>query len=191
MGLPRANNAIGASSYGCNYREGDESTNEKVAAKKALCVLLCAMAKGSYRMMGRILGIDHVLVYRWIREFGESLPEPVASGEITQMEFDEMWHFIASKKRKLWVIKAIDCRTRRTVARILGGRDSTTFRRLYDKVKHLENCTFYTDRWDAFAEVLPPERHIIGNHTIDIEHDNGNIRHHSGRFTRRTRIVSQ
>lgn len=51
-------------SCGYNFREGDNRTNDKVAAKKALCVLLYAMAKGSYRMMGRILGIDHVLVYR-------------------------------------------------------------------------------------------------------------------------------
>ena len=83
---------------GCNYREGDRRTNEKIAAKKALCVLLYAMGKGSYRMMGRLLNVDHTLVYRWIRSFGESLPEPEVSGEITQMEFDEMWHFVRSKK---------------------------------------------------------------------------------------------
>lgn len=52
---------------GRNYREGDKRTNEKIEAKKALCVLLYAMAKGSYRMLGRILGIDHTLVYRGIR----------------------------------------------------------------------------------------------------------------------------
>jgi len=96
------------------------------------------------------------------------------------------------KKNKKWVIKAIDRRTRRIVAWVLGGRDTATFRRLYDKVKHLTNCTFYTDNWDAFAEVLPPERHIIGKaHTIDIEHDNSNTRHHLGRFTRRTKVVSK
>jgi len=85
---------------GCesNFREGDKRTNAKVAAKKALCILLYAMAKGSFRMMGRILGIDHVLVYRWIRAFGENLPEPEVSGDIQHMEFDEMWHFIGSKK---------------------------------------------------------------------------------------------
>jgi len=86
---------------GCNFREGDERTNEKIAAKKALCVLLYAMAKGSYRMMGRILKIDHALVYRWIRSFGESLPEAEVSGTISQMEFDEMWHFVGSKKQNL------------------------------------------------------------------------------------------
>ena len=78
------------------------------------------------------------------------------------------------------------------MAWVLGGRDTATFRRLYDKVKHLKNCTFYTDEWDAFAEVLPPERHVIGKaHTINVEHDNSNTRHHLGRFTRRTKVVSQ
>ena len=96
------------------------------------------------------------------------------------------------KKNKLWLIKAIDRRTRRTVAWVLGGRDTKTFRRLYNKVKHLKDCTFYTDDWDAFAKVLPSERHIIGKaHTIDIEHDNSNTRHHLGRFTRRTKVVSK
>ena len=78
------------------------------------------------------------------------------------------------------------------MAWVLGGRDTATFRRLYDKVKHLTDCTFYTDNWDAFAEVLPPERHIIGKeHTVDAEHDNSNTRHHLGRFTRKTKVVSQ
>jgi IS1 family transposase len=74
---------------------------------------------------------------------------------------------------------------------VLGGRDSGTFRRLYDKVRHLKNGIFYTDSWEAFAEVLPPERHIIGKqHTPLIERDNSNTRHHLGRFTRRTQGVS-
>ena len=59
-------------------------------------------------------------------------------------------------------------------------------------MKHLENCTFYTDAWDAFAEVLPPERHVIGKaHTFTIEQNNSNTRHHLGRFTRRTKVVSK
>ena len=92
---------------GCNFREGDSRTNEKIAAKKALCVLLYAMAKGSYRMLGHILGIDHTLVYRWIRAFGENLPEPEVSGEIRQMEFDEMWHYIGSKKESFGSLRLL------------------------------------------------------------------------------------
>jgi insertion element IS1 protein InsB len=75
---------------------------------------------------------------------------------------------------------------------VLGGRDCATFRRLYDKLTHLNDCIFYTDNWDAFADILPPERHVIGKaHTINIEHDNSNTRHHLGRFTRRTKVVSK
>jgi IS1 family transposase len=40
--------------------------------------------------------------------------------------------------------------------------------------------------------VLPPQRHIIGkNGTVAIERDNSNTRHHLGRFTRRTKVVSK
>jgi len=92
---------------GCNFRLGDDRTNDNVAAKKALCYLLYAMAKGSYRMLGRILNIDHTLVYRWIRSFGKSLPEPTVSGEIQHMEFDEMWHFVGSKKTNFGLSKPL------------------------------------------------------------------------------------
>ena len=96
------------------------------------------------------------------------------------------------KKNKKWIIKAVDRGTRRTVAWVVGGRDAATFRRLYNKVKHLENCTFYTDDWAAFAKVLPADRHVIGKqHTVTIERDNSNTRHHLGRMTRRTKVVSK
>jgi transposase-like protein len=82
----------------CNFREGDNRTSHSIAAKKAFLLMFYAMGKGSYRMLGRIFGIDHTLVYRWIRAFGEALPEPEISGDIREMEFDEMWHFVGSKK---------------------------------------------------------------------------------------------
>jgi insertion element IS1 protein InsB len=86
----------------------------------------------------------------------------------------------------------VDRASRRTVACVLGSRDAATFQRLYDKVKHLTHCTFYTDDWDVFAKVLPAERHIVGMaHTILIKQDNSNTRHHLGRMTRRNKVVSK
>jgi insertion element IS1 protein InsB len=87
--------------------------------------------------------------------------------------------FYRVKKRKLWLIKAVDRGSRRTIAWVLGGRDRAIFRRVYDKVKHLKNCTFYTGAWESFAEVLPPEWHVIGKFgMVAIEQDNSNTRHH-------------
>jgi IS1 family transposase len=63
---------------------------------------------------------------------------------------------------------------------------------LYNKLKHLRDCIFYTDDWDAFAKVLPKDRHIIGKAgTVTIERDNSNTRHNLGRFTRKTKVVSK
>ena len=57
---------------------------------------------------------------------------------------------------------------------------------------HLRKCIFYTDDWKAFREVLPQRRHVIGKeHTVAIERDNSNTRHHLARFTRRTKVVSK
>ena len=96
------------------------------------------------------------------------------------------------KTRKLWLLKAYDRVSGKTVAWVTGRRDIATVRRLYAKLKHLKSCHFYTDDWNAFAAVLPGERHFIGKkYTRAIESDNANTRHRLGRFTRRTKVVSR
>lgn len=86
----------------CNYNfiEGDRRVKDSLIAKKALAVILYSLGKASFGMLGKIFGVDRSLTYRWIREEANKLPEPVVSGEIREMEFDEMWHFIGSKKTK-------------------------------------------------------------------------------------------
>ncbi len=59
------------------------------------------MGKGSYRMIGKLLQIKHTLVYRWIREFGQNLPEPHVLDDIGQVEFDVMAVFVGLKKENL------------------------------------------------------------------------------------------
>ena len=78
------------------------------------------------------------------------------------------------------------------MAWVLGDCDIAAFHRLYSKVKHLKNCIFYTDDWNAFSKVLPKKRHVIcKSHTVAIEQNNSNSRYHLGRFTRRTEVVSK
>ena len=79
---------------GCNFTEGDGRTKDSTAAKKAIAIMLYTTARTSFRRIGKILGIDHSLVYRWIREVAETLPEPIVPAHITDVELDEMWHFI-------------------------------------------------------------------------------------------------
>jgi len=83
---------------GYHFVEGDARTNEKIAAKKALCVLFYSLGKGSFRMLAKIFNTHPSLVYRWIVEAGAALPEPQVADDIKHMEFDEMWHFVKAKK---------------------------------------------------------------------------------------------
>jgi len=154
---------------GLNFVDGDQRVKGSVVIKKALAVILYSLGKASFRMLGKTFGHSHSLMYRWISKEADDLPEPAITTDIKEMEFDEMWHFIGSKKTK-----------------------SATSKRLYHKVKHLKDCIFYTDNWKAFAKVLPKKRHVIGKAgTIAIEQDNSNTRHHLGRMTRRTKVVSK
>jgi hypothetical protein len=52
-------------------------------------------------MLAKIFKTWPSLVYRWIVEAGIDLPSEEIDGEIKEMEFDEMWHFIESKKQTL------------------------------------------------------------------------------------------
>src|SRR5919106_4848479 len=86
--------------WGLNFVEGDGRVNESLVVKKALAVILYALGKASFNMMGKIFGHSPSLLYRWIVEEMAKLPEPSVPGDIKEMEFDEMWHFIGSKKTK-------------------------------------------------------------------------------------------
>jgi transposase-like protein len=83
---------------GCNFRIGDNRTDEQVLAKKFLCVLLHFMSKTSFRTLGKLLQTDHALAYRWIQEFNGNLSKAQVSNEIKQMDFYELQQFIDLKK---------------------------------------------------------------------------------------------
>ena len=92
-----------------NFVEGDERVNESLVVKKALAVILYSLGKASFNMLGKIFGHSPSLLYRWIVEEMATLPEPAVPGDIKEMEFDEMWHFIGSKKTtsgssKRWIV---------------------------------------------------------------------------------------
>ena len=84
-----------------NFVEGDARTNEKIAAKKAMLILLYSLGKASFNLLARLFDTWPSQVYRWVVQEGLALPEQEVSGAIKEMEFDEMWHFVKEKKRVL------------------------------------------------------------------------------------------
>ena len=94
---------------GLHFVIGDERVKENLAAKKAMAVVLYSIAKTSFSMLGKVFGVSRTLTYRWIKEAAETLPEAGVPGDIKEMEFDEMWQLIGSKKTnaessKHWIV---------------------------------------------------------------------------------------
>ena len=79
------------------------------AAKKALALLLYSMGRASYGIIARSLQVSRTTVYRWVRQTAEQLPEPPLPAQMRELEFDEMGHFLGSKKSsagsgKRWIV---------------------------------------------------------------------------------------
>jgi hypothetical protein len=83
-----------------NFTEGDERVKEDLVIKRALAIILYSLGKASFGFLGKLFGVSRSIPYRWIKGEAEKITEPRISGEIKEMEFDEMWHFIGSKKTK-------------------------------------------------------------------------------------------
>jgi transposase-like protein len=83
-----------------NFVEGDKRFKSSTTVKKALAVILYSLGKASFNMLGKIFGHSPSVVYRWIAKEMDKIKEPVIADDIKEIAFDEMWHFIQSKKTK-------------------------------------------------------------------------------------------
>jgi transposase-like protein len=83
------------------FTEGDQRTNDGVIAKKTMCTILYSLSKAFFNMLAHIFDTWQSLVYRWIVEAGAKVPASEEVSEIREMEFDEMWHFVGSKKKQV------------------------------------------------------------------------------------------
>ena len=93
----------------CNCNFTNTPLRGKSESLKALAVLLHGMGKCSFRMLGKILGVSAVSIYEWVRKAAADLPEPLVDSDVAEMELDEMWHFVQSKKTnsgsgKRWIV---------------------------------------------------------------------------------------
>lgn len=85
-----------------NFITGDKRLikNPKLETKQALSIILYSLGKSSFGFLGKLFNVNRSTTYRWIRNVAENIEEPQISSSIKEIEFDEMWHFINSKKTK-------------------------------------------------------------------------------------------
>ena len=97
--------------HACHYTfvVGDERHKPETELKKALSVILYSLGKSSFGFLAKLFGVSRTTPYYWIRDLAVKTEEPIIADDIREIDFDEMWHFIQSKKRsagssKPWII---------------------------------------------------------------------------------------
>ena len=90
---------------GYNFVIGDERHSHSTEVKKALCVILYSLGKASFGFLAKLLGVSRTTTYYWIRQAATSTDEPTIAPDVQEIEFDEMGHFIQSKKEQFGSLK--------------------------------------------------------------------------------------
>jgi transposase len=90
---------------GYNFVLGDERHSHATEVKKALCIIFYSLGKASFGFLAKLLGVSRTTTYYWIRQAAASTDEPTIAEDIQEIEFDEMWHLIQSKKEKFGSLK--------------------------------------------------------------------------------------
>ena len=84
---------------GYNFVIGHAHSSPQKEAKKAMIVILYSIGKGSYRNLAKIFGLSSGTIHNYVKAAAENLSTPEVANDITEMEFDEMWHYIGKKNR--------------------------------------------------------------------------------------------
>jgi insertion element IS1 protein InsB len=116
-----------------------------------------------------LLKPDEVTVVIWLAE---------------EAEVDEMWSFVGTKRAPRWLWHAIDHRSGRVLAYVLGRRQDEVFLQLKTLLEPFGIMRYYTDYWGAYTRHLDADEHQPGKrNTQQIE------RKHLTWRTRITRLV--
>lgn len=163
-------------------------------------VMQACRERMSLRGAERVFGVCRKTIVRWIEQRVAALPKlaetllPAHPEDVLAM--DELVTFVNEKFFKRWLWTALCRRTRQIVAFVIGDRSQDTCRWLWQAVPlAYRTCSIYTDYWEAYTLVLPPDQHIPSGkgagHTNHQEHWNNTLRQWLGRYPCRTLSFSK
>ena len=100
-GIIRGKQRYKCKDCGKNFLETDGRTKETTIAKRALAVMLYTFSKASYNFLAKkIFHCSPTTIMNWVKKASAETKMPEITNDIKEIEFDEMWHFIGSKKTK-------------------------------------------------------------------------------------------
>ncbi|WP_094227757.1 IS1 family transposase [Methanolobus psychrotolerans] len=174
---------------GYNYTVEVKSTASSISVKRqALQLYLEGLG---FRSIGRVLGVSHVSVYKWIKKFGEELEALKSENEIEIVELDEMHTYISNKKY-CWIWIAVDRVGKKFIDCSFGSRGTETGIQLWRKLETKAVGQIMTDYWKAYAAFLPRKIHTRSKaETYTVEGYNSILRHFLTRLRRKSKCYTK
>jgi len=103
-----------------------------------------------------------------------------------------MWSFVGAKEKARWLWQAIDHRTGRVLAYVMGTRKDAVFLKLRALLAPFGLTRYYTDKAGVYQRHLPPEQHTVGKLTMQkIERKHLTLRTRLKRLGRKTLCFSR
>ena len=161
----------------------------------------------SLRGICRVTGLSLTWLLQFIAALYAQLPDDLSArptsprGQVhllrLEAEVDELWSFVGRRADKQWLWLAFDKESRQVIAFYVGDRSRESARRLWQRLPaaYRERATFYSDNWEAYKGVIPPERHqVCGKEsglTSGVERFNCTLRQRVSRLVRKTLSFSK
>ena len=120
-GFVRSKQRYRCKTCGYNFVEGDERTNPQTTIKRAFAVILYSLAKASYGTIANLFTCIAKYCSKMACKVKQHLLSPEIPINTRELEFDEMWHFIGSKKTKDGFTKQFLVKQAKPSAWVIGG----------------------------------------------------------------------
>lgn len=144
------------------------------------------------RGMSRILNISCTTVMKWKLIYSKDLIPPKSESDNHTYQIDEMYTFVKSKDKPVWVMYSFDATTNKVVNFKLGSRSKENLAPLVDEILTKNPERIGTDGLLSYRTLIPPNLHKVGlRYTRHIERNNLNMRMHIKYLGRKTICYSK
>ncbi len=140
----------------------------------------------------KILSVSLGCVLRTLIRTSENIVIKPSKRHYHKVQIDELYSFVGSEQKKVWIIYAYDAETDEILAVTAGKRSKKQLKDLMKRLGNIAVDWWCTDAWNVFKEVLPYENHLIGKRfTKSMEGVNTSLRNSCKRLHRRTTAFSK
>jgi len=137
--------------------------------------------------IARLLKISKSSVQRVIERIAASLQMPQINERDQSYEIDELRTFCANKKNELWLIYAINRKSKRIIDFFVGRRTKENIAKVVSALQKLHPKHIYSDLLNIYESLINKSIHkIYARCTNYIERKNLTLRTHIKRLNRKT-----